>query len=190
MAVYFIQCGEYVKIGFTNNLKKRFQGLRISNPHDLKILAVIEGDRSKEREMHQTFHADWVRGEWYLLSSAIQAFLKPLPVPETPRIFNRRNSLEFLQGGTIDGLMIDRLIRENLLAIAKAYGRAEKASMSTVSKRAYGHSRFLEEFAAGRKSISVQKCDEVLEWFRANWPEDTPWPMVRPVFMGRKDQAA
>lgn len=189
MAVYFVKSGSFVKIGFGSKPYRRFFQIRMHNPEDVELLAIIEGDKACEGELHQRFDADRHRGEWFRFSPALRDYLSGLPKPEQPRRAQRHNRLEFFQMDSIDDAMIDRLIRENLIAIAKAYGRAERISITTVSKRAYGQSKFFQDFAAGKKSISVDKCDAVLEWFRENWPDDAKWPPVRPLMMGRNPQS-
>lgn len=82
--------------------------------------------------------------------------------------------------------MFAKAVRRNILAIAKAYGKAEGISLSTVSKRAYGNGTFLSEIQSGA-NVSVDKVDNILAFFREKWPTGTPWPQdIAPVHMGRR----
>jgi hypothetical protein len=76
-------------------------------------------------------------------------------------------------------------IRTNLLAIVAAYRRATGLSIATVSARFYGNAGFLSEFKAGRQTISVDKLDEMVAKFRAEWPENAEWPYLGAMFMDR-----
>lgn len=68
--VYFIQCQKtgIVKIGYAKQPKKRLKVFQTGYPFDLKLVAVIEGDRSFEHQVHLNFKACRVRGEWFIPS--------------------------------------------------------------------------------------------------------------------------
>lgn len=65
--IYFIQEGDDgpVKIGFSNNPGRRLQQLKTSTSKPLKLLAVIEGDAGKERELHAAFQEHHISREWF-----------------------------------------------------------------------------------------------------------------------------
>lgn len=46
--IYLIQSREYMKIGYTNNLKRRLQQYSTNNP-DYKLLCLSEGTKQDER---------------------------------------------------------------------------------------------------------------------------------------------
>lgn len=50
--VYYIRMGDYIKIGYTQNLKERLNGLRVDAAD---VLATEPGSRAKERERHLQF---------------------------------------------------------------------------------------------------------------------------------------
>lgn len=50
--VYYIRIGDYIKIGYTQNLKERLNGLRVDASD---ILATEPGGRDKERQRHLQF---------------------------------------------------------------------------------------------------------------------------------------
>lgn len=53
--VYYVQLGQYIKIGFTTNLKQRLRGFRV--PPSM-VLATEPGGRSMEKQRHEQF-AKW-----------------------------------------------------------------------------------------------------------------------------------
>ena len=65
--VYFISWGEEnpVKIGWSHTVGKRLISLQTSFPFDLKVLGVIPGYERLEKEIHQLFSEDRIRGEWF-----------------------------------------------------------------------------------------------------------------------------
>lgn len=77
---------------------------------------------------------------------------------------------------------IAKEIRVNVLAIANAYREATGLSLATVSARFYGNAGFLSEFKAGRQTISVDKLDQMVGKFRAEWPSEAEWPDLGSIF--------
>jgi hypothetical protein len=72
MAVYFLKCETtgLVKIGFADEPIKRVRCLQTQSSTKLVLLCVVEGDRSKERELHRLHHLKWRRGEWFALNNS------------------------------------------------------------------------------------------------------------------------
>ena len=66
--IYFIQEGinGSIKIGFSNNPHKRLSTLQTSSSKSLYLIAVLEGDNTKEQELHNKFIEYRDRGEWFL----------------------------------------------------------------------------------------------------------------------------
>lgn len=73
---------------------------------------------------------------------------------------------------------IDVKIRNDLVAIAEGYASATNLSLSTVSRKFYGHRRFLENFGAGRSTITLSKLSEIVDKFDEAWPAAKRWPAV------------
>jgi len=66
--VYFIQAGGDdgpVKIGWSLNPMKRLRSLQTGSGQVLRLLAVMPGDRKKERAMHRAFSSRRIHGEWF-----------------------------------------------------------------------------------------------------------------------------
>lgn len=77
MYVYFIQIGDSgdIKIGYTNNIKKRLKELQTGSPKKLKLLGYIDGGRTKEQELHSQFKQYRVNGEWFRLHQEIVDYI-------------------------------------------------------------------------------------------------------------------
>lgn len=73
MQTYFIALGDHVKIGKSGDVASRFKSFSTGSPHPLTILLALNGNR--ERELHQKFHDDHIRGEWFKLSPQIYKFV-------------------------------------------------------------------------------------------------------------------
>ncbi len=90
--VYFIGCGEFVKIGFSDRLHDRFSGLQGATPYELEVLVVLEGAREFEQELHARFAGLRHRREWFLKQGPLAelvscpAALRARAKPERPSV--------------------------------------------------------------------------------------------------------
>ena len=76
--VYFIQSVKgkgYIKIGFSNNPKRRLREIQRYSPIELRIIAMIKGGREKEAELHRRFSKYRRYGEWFEPSQEILQFI-------------------------------------------------------------------------------------------------------------------
>lgn len=71
--VYFIACGEFVKIGRSQDPRRRLAGITTDNPYDLALLRVVRG---LEVEYHQRFAAHRHRNEWFRFEGELKAWLE------------------------------------------------------------------------------------------------------------------
>ena len=75
--VYFIRAKGVgaIKVGFTSDLKGRFQNLKGASPVDLEILTSFSGTLEDEKAIHDILADHRLHGEWFK-ESAVIAFLK------------------------------------------------------------------------------------------------------------------
>lgn len=84
--IYFIQAGDYVKVGLSKreSFKLRVSSIQTGNPHKLKVLRIIPTNhpRRDERQFHFMLRAYRVQGEWFKITSesilALLSVAKPL----------------------------------------------------------------------------------------------------------------
>lgn len=87
MSVYFIECGRYIKIGFSQDPERRCARLfasatRYGAPRDVpmdlasrRLVKVIDGSKNTEALIHDAL-GDWcVSGEWYIDDAELRAFV-------------------------------------------------------------------------------------------------------------------
>ena len=71
--VYFIRAvgTELVKVGFSDDIKRRLKELQTASPHDLAVEELLVGTPAIEAELHRRLkrHGCHVRGEWYRLAT-------------------------------------------------------------------------------------------------------------------------
>lgn len=68
--VYFMgAASDHIKIGRSSSPYQRLASIRTSNPGDIRILALIEGGRAIERNLHGYFGDDRIgSSEWFMRS--------------------------------------------------------------------------------------------------------------------------
>ena len=78
--VYFISNGQFVKIGYTNNLEKRMEDLQVGSPYELRLICAVPFENSlyaqkAENILHKQYEVFFVRGEWYNILGYIRCDL-------------------------------------------------------------------------------------------------------------------
>lgn len=73
--VYFIRAGDYLKIGKTDDIKKRVAQLQTGCPHDLQVVLLVPGDEREEGLSHEELKSEHVRGEWFKISEKTVAYM-------------------------------------------------------------------------------------------------------------------
>lgn len=83
--VYFLRCGDFVKIGFSKNPKGRARALAASLPFQIELAAAYPGTFFHEQKLHRLFAPHRARGEWFRLHADIAAVIeRGLPAYEEP----------------------------------------------------------------------------------------------------------
>jgi hypothetical protein len=82
-AVYFIQCGDFIKIGRTvNRVQERLAEFRCGNPYPLTLLATVTAHRSELVQREASYHAQFVayhhRDEWFRAEPDLLAVVQAL----------------------------------------------------------------------------------------------------------------
>jgi Meiotically up-regulated gene 113 len=65
--LYFIACGEFMKIGRANNVEQRLSQLKAANPYPVTLINVMENEGYREKEFHKLFEKQHHSGEWFRL---------------------------------------------------------------------------------------------------------------------------
>lgn len=77
--IYFVQeVGLFrnrVKIGFTNDIKRRLDQLRVTSPSELKVLLTLPGDMQTEAAYHERFSKYRLHGEWFKFGPKLRLFI-------------------------------------------------------------------------------------------------------------------
>lgn len=73
--IYFIETQGRVKIGYSSDPQRRFNNLTVGCPTRCVLSAVIEGSMSDEKNVHELFKANRIRGEWFELTPEISEFM-------------------------------------------------------------------------------------------------------------------
>jgi hypothetical protein len=76
--VYFLECGDFIKIGWSQNARMRINGLQNSLPFEIRVLCISYGDVKLEKALHAKFAHLRHRGEWFRKSAEIYDEIKSL----------------------------------------------------------------------------------------------------------------
>ena len=72
--IYFIKCGDFVKIGYSKSVEKRLKSLQTANPNQLEIISSFDGNRKEEEHIHYRFRKFKVSGDWFILTDEIKEY--------------------------------------------------------------------------------------------------------------------
>jgi len=76
--IYFIQADNYVKVGYTSNLKKRFQDYVTENPNKVILIAQCNGAYDIENKIHKQLKDFHHRAEWFHLNKESETLIKKI----------------------------------------------------------------------------------------------------------------
>ena len=76
--VYAIRMGFTgpIKLGYTNDLRRRLVELQVGSPVELRVLLAMPGCLDDETALHVRFKPDLLRGEWYRPSETLLAWIE------------------------------------------------------------------------------------------------------------------
>ena len=75
--VYFVSGDDqFIKIGFTTDLKKRIASLNTASPRALRVRLVLDGSLELEQELHTKFSRYRANGEWFHFSEEIRQYIE------------------------------------------------------------------------------------------------------------------
>ena len=73
--IYFIQQGDFIKIGWSSDWQYRIYHMQTSNPAPIVVLGVMEGTPQQERQTHRDFAAHRHQREWFFAVPEILEFV-------------------------------------------------------------------------------------------------------------------
>lgn len=77
--VYFVRCGELIKIGTSTDVYDRLKSIRTMTPLPLELLAVAAGSHPEESALHGRFAHLRQHGEWFTAAPELLAFIAEVP---------------------------------------------------------------------------------------------------------------
>lgn len=97
--IYMIAGLGVVKIGYTNNPRRRLSMLQTGQAHKLTLLRVFEGGKPEEALLHARFAELRKSGEWFTFSAEMLADVglvevRPAPPPPAPIAVSRSEEME------------------------------------------------------------------------------------------------
>lgn len=84
MSIYVLRSDNLVKIGFTDNLRKRVREIIGAVPVPVEFVGHMPGDRDVEAHLHERFAATRFSGEWFVETPAMRAVFDTILTPQMP----------------------------------------------------------------------------------------------------------
>ena len=81
--IYFIRAKDSgnIKIGYSENPKKRKAGLQTAHYEELEFVGIMDGTLKDEAKLHEKFSRSNIRGEWFHPSPEILEFISQYQKP-------------------------------------------------------------------------------------------------------------
>ena len=73
--VYFLRCGDWLKIGFSTKPAARLATLMQGQPHKLNAIVVVPGTQADERRVLAALRRSRMRGEWFSYSAEVASVM-------------------------------------------------------------------------------------------------------------------
>ncbi len=86
MSIYVLRSDNLVKIGFSNDLRKRVQAIISTIPMAVEFVGHMPGDREVEAHLHSVFNAHRFSGEWFVETPAMASLFDMLLTKGLPEI--------------------------------------------------------------------------------------------------------
>jgi Meiotically up-regulated gene 113 len=74
--IYFIECQDFIKIGWTRNLEQRLSAIGMAVPFTLRLLHIAAGSKDDERSLHLRFGKHQHKGEWFRKAPELLEFIE------------------------------------------------------------------------------------------------------------------
>lgn len=138
--VYFIACGDRVKIGYSVDPAKRLTKINADAPMSCELLGFVSATDFPEQELHDRFAAVRLHSEWFALTAEIKAFIATASV-----------------GARIGG---DRFDREDLSDATplKRWRVLQKLTQRDAAAQAGAHVAHWNKWELGKARIPAAHC--------------------------------
>jgi hypothetical protein len=70
--LYVVKCGNYFKIGVTDNIEVRLKSLQSCNPYPITLELFYKGKGMYEEALHKAFHKYHHSGEWFNIGGSCE----------------------------------------------------------------------------------------------------------------------
>lgn len=73
--IYFVRSWNFIKIGFSVDIKTRLLSLQTGSPYEIELLALMPGTPKDEADILGRFSPVRIRGEWFEPHPELMAFI-------------------------------------------------------------------------------------------------------------------
>lgn len=84
MSIYVLRSDNLVKIGFSDNLRKRVRQIISTVPIPVEFVGHMPGDRDVEKHLHDIFAQSSFSGEWFVETEQMRSLFDTMLIPHLP----------------------------------------------------------------------------------------------------------
>lgn len=84
MSIYVLRSDNLVKIGFSDNLRRRVQQIIATVPVPVEFVGHMPGDRDVEKHLHEIFADASFSGEWFVETERMRDLFDIMLIPRLP----------------------------------------------------------------------------------------------------------
>lgn len=100
MSIYVLRSDNLIKIGFSDNLRQRVNGIISSVPVPVVFVGHMPGDKSVEAHFHERFAEHRFSGEWFVETPEMRAAFDAILTPRLPELPKREKAQRRIASNT------------------------------------------------------------------------------------------
>ncbi len=85
MTIYVLRSNNLLKIGFSDDVRKRVQSIASQSPEAIEVVGHMPGCRDVERHLHNVFASSRFAGEWFVETPIMTDVFHALLTPGMPK---------------------------------------------------------------------------------------------------------
>lgn len=163
MTIYVLRSDNLVKIGFTDQLRKRVQSIVATVLVPVEFVGHMPGGREVEAHLHETFAQQRFSGEWFVETPEMCSLFSVLLIPGLPAPEKKTRAIKRLAGSE-DVARVSQTLRHSLAhvwPIESHRGRIERFAKAVC----WNKSRVKDLYYGDKRSaLRAFEVDQLAEW--------------------------
>ena len=180
--VYFLRCGDFVKVGFSLKPNLRLNALRTATPHGSELMALLPGTPEQEKLAHRALQSVHHVREWFRNGQEVADLIKN-GIPRKAVRVSEAIPFADLPASVLANFAAigaEETLRLHLLSLFDAYKAGTSTPHSVIGRNAARDHMIHARLMARTGSFTINTYDRLIKWFDTNWPAEAAWPIGVP----------